>query len=446
MIAAGQYRLPVCLPVHPGAAYHAGMRDETLADALNRSCQCIAVDRKKLERSLASGLGDPGYYARLRESHPNLLADLPIFVAREHIAAMQAVIDAIEHVVTLKPYRETVLAWAPAIARHAGASHGVFFGYDFHLTTDGPRLIEVNTNAGGALLLRHVASAQQACCREVGDFFPGPNGIEDSEQVFVDMFRAEYRAQRPDDELACAAIVDEEPQAQYLSPEFELFREMFTSHGIEAIIADPRDFVLQDNKLIANGRTVDLVYNRLTDFYLQSPACASLREACGSGAAVFTPSPRDHALYANKRNLTVLSDEDALRRIGVPGNTVEILSAAVPRTVMVTADNADELWAERRRLFFKPVWGYGSRGTYKGDKLTKKTWSSILQADYVAQALVPPGERLLVTDGAMHSFKVDLRCYVYRSKIQLLGARMYRGQTTNFRTVGGGLAAVFTTP
>jgi uncharacterized circularly permuted ATP-grasp superfamily protein len=142
----------------------------------------------------------------------------------------------------------------------------------------------------------------------------------------------------------------------------------------------------------------------------------------------------------------VLSDADALRRIGVPRDTVEILSAAVPRTVMVTADNADELWAERRRLFFKPVWGYGSRGTYKGDKLTKKTWSSILQADYVAQALVPPGERLLVTDGAMHSFKVDLRCYVYRGKIQLLGARMYRGQTTNFRTVGGGLAAVFTTP
>ena len=419
---------------------------ETLADALNRSCQCIAVEPAKLDQSLAAGFGEPGFYARLRDSHPNLLADFPIFVAREHIAAMQDVIDAIEHVVSLDRYRDTVLGWAPAIARHASGAHGVFFGYDFHLTTDGPRLIEVNTNAGGALLLQHVTSAQQACCREVGDFFPGARGIDDMEGVFVDMFRDELRAQRPNDELACVAIVDDDPQAQYLSPEFELFQTMFRSHGIDAIIADPHDFELKANKLIAKGRVVDLVYNRLTDFYLESEACATLREACKSEAAVFTPSPRAHALYANKRNLAVLGDADALRKLGVPGDVVEILAAAVPRTVLVTADNAGELWAQRRHLFFKPASGYGSRGTYKGAKLTKKTWSSIVQSDYVAQTLVPPGERLVVTDGVTQSFKVDIRCYVYRGEIQLLGARMYRGQTTNFRTDGGGLAAVFTTP
>ncbi len=422
------------------------MSHDTLADALNRICQCIALDRQKLERSLAVSLGAPGSYARLRESHPNLLADFPVFVAHEHIMAMQAVIDAIEHVVALVPYRETVLEWAPDIARNASAPHGVFYGYDFHLTTDGPRLIEVNTNAGGALLLQHVASAQQACCREVGDFFPGPRGVDDTEQVFLDMFHEEFRAQCPDDELRCVAIVDEEPEKQYLRPEFELFRKMFASNGVESIIADPRDFALRDNRLVAGDRTVDLVYNRLTDFYLQSPACATLRKACESGAAVFTPSPRAHALYANKRNMTVLSDAGALRAMGVPDDIVETLSISVPRTVRVSTDNAAKLWTERRRLFFKPVWGYGSRGTYKGAKLTTKTWSSILQSDYVAQELVPPGERLLVTDGSRHTFKVDLRCYVYRGEIQLLGARIYQGQTTNFRTTGGGLATVFTTP
>ncbi len=422
------------------------MPEETLADRLNQSCQCIAIDQRKLEQSLAIGFGEPGYYARLRKSHPTLLADFPIFVAREHIAAMQAVIDAIEHVVSLAPYRQTVLAWAPDIASHTDAAHGVFFGYDFHLTTEGPQLIEVNTNAGGALLLQHVASAQQACCCEVGDFFPGPKGIDDMEQVFVDMFREEFRAHRPEDELACVAIVDEDPQAQYLSPEFDLFREMFASHGIETVILDPRQFALRGNDLITDGRTVDLVYSRLTDFYLQSQACATLNAAYAAGAAVFTPSPRAHALYANKRNLAVLSDADALRKMGVPDDVLKILSVAVPQTVVVSADNAAELWADRRHLFFKPASGHGSRGTYKGAKLTKKTWSSILQSDYVAQALVPPGERLLVTDGAMQSFKVDIRCYAYRGEIQSLGGRMYRGQTTNFRTTGGGLAAVFTTP
>lgn len=422
------------------------MPQDTLADALNRSCQCIAVDQQKLEQSLQAGFGKPGSLARLRESHPGLLADYPIFVGRQHIAAMQGVIDAIEHIVSLAPYRDTVLAWAPDIARRAGGAHGVFFGYDFHLTNDGPRLIEVNTNAGGALLLQHLAAAQQACCREVGNFFPGPGGIDDTETVFVDMFRAEFRAQRPDDELGCVAIVDEDPQAQYLSPEFELFRTMFASHGIDAIIADPGDFEMSGGKLIVDGRAVDVVYNRLTDFYLESPACAALRAACESGAAVITPSPRDHALYANKRNLTLLSNEDTLRSMGVSDEAAATLSVAVPRTVLVGDENAAELWAARRHLFFKPASGFGSRGTYKGAKLTKKTWSSILQSDYVAQALVAPGERLLVTDGAERSFKVDVRCYVYRGEIQLLGARMYRGQTTNFRTDGGGLAAVFTTP
>ena len=221
---------------------------------------------------------------------------------------------------------------------------------------------------------------------------------------------------------------------------------MFARHGIEAIIADPRDLELKDNKLFGDSKTVDLVYNRLTDFYLESPACATLRMAYDSGAAVFTPSPRDHALYANKRNLAVLCDENMLRQMGASAEVVDTLSAAVPRTIVVSEDNAARLWTDRRRLFFKPARGYGSRGTYKGAKLTKKTWSSIMQSDYVAQELVPPGERLLVTDGALRSFKVDVRCYVYRGRIQLLGARMYRGQTTNFRTDGGGLAAVFTTP
>jgi hypothetical protein len=422
------------------------MSDRTLADVLNRSCHCINVDPGILQQSLEERLGEPGFYARLRESHPNLLADLPIFVARDHIAQMQSVIDAIEHVVALDSYQEEVLAWAPDIAATTGGPAGAFFGYDFHLTTSGPRLIEVNTNAGGALLLQHVASAQQACCREVGDFFAGPKAFGQLDQVFVDMFREELRAQHPDARLRRVAIVDEDPRGQYLHPEFELFQKMFVAYGIDAIIVDPRDFELTGNELLADGRAVDLVYNRLTDFYLQSEACVTLRKAYDSGAAAFTPGPRAHALYANKRNLTVLSDEIALRRMGASAEAVDTLSKAVPRTVRVSAENADELWTARRKLFFKPVWGFGSRGTYSGAKLTRKTWKSILQADYVAQELVAPSERLLISDGAQLSLKVDIRCYVYRGQIQLLGARMYRGQTTNFRTDGGGLAAVFTTP
>ena len=39
--------------------------------------------------------------------------------------------------------------------------------------------------------------------------------------------------------------------------------------------------------------------------------------------------------------------------------------------------------------------------------------------------------------------KVDLRNYVYDGEVLLIAARLYQGQTTNFRTPGGGFAPVF---
>ena len=40
--------------------------------------------------------------------------------------------------------------------------------------------------------------------------------------------------------------------------------------------------------------------------------------------------------------------------------------------------------------------------------------------------------------------KLDVRCYVYDGAVQLVASRLYQGQTTNFRTEGGGFAPVFT--
>ena len=422
------------------------MIDEALVHALNRSCHCISVDQGALRQSLETHLGASGTFSRLQQTHPHLLADSPVFVSPGQIQQMKAVIDAINHVAGLERYQEKVLQWVPDIAATSPGPKGVFFGYDFHLTNDGPKLIEVNTNAGGVLLLLHIASAQKACCSEVENFVTGRLDAGDLELAFVDMFRSELHAQMPGNVLRRVGIVDESPAEQYLGPEFILFQEMFARHGIDAVIADPGEFEILGSRLYAQGKDIDLVYNRLTDFYLQSESCSTLSDAYKSGVAVFTPNPHAHAIFANKRNLTILSDAGCLRSLGVDSESIRVLESSVPNTRLVTQDNADDLWARRRQLFFKPNCGHGSRGTYKGAKLTKKTWESILAADYVAQELVLPSERLVVVDGDQRSMKLDVRCYVYDGEIQLLGARMYRGQTTNFRTDGGGLAAVFTAP
>jgi hypothetical protein len=181
------------------------------------------------------------------------------------------------------------------------------------------------------------------------------------------------------------------------------------------------------------------VYNRLTDFALESHA--ALRAAYHAGDIVVTPHPRAHALYADKRNLTLLTDAPLLRSWGVGERTIETLLQGVAGTELVTPEAAERLWASRRKLFFKPAAGHGSKGAYRGEKLTRRVWSEILEAPYVAQDLVPPSERRL---GAECSMKLDIRNYVYAGRVQLLAARLYQGQTTNFRTERGGFAPVLT--
>ncbi len=112
--------------------------------------------------------------------------------------------------------------------------------------------------------------------------------------------------------------------------------------------------------------------------------------------------------------------------------------------MIVEASDSERLWSERRNLFFKPTTGFGSKAVYRGDKLTKRVWEAILSGDYIAQALVPAGERLIGDRKAPQALKFDIRNYVYDGVVQFLTARLYQGQTTNFRTPGGGFAPVFT--
>jgi hypothetical protein len=316
-------------------------------------------------------------------------------------------------------------------------------GYDFHLGAQGPRLIEINTNAGGAMLNAVLGRAQRACCPEIEHLVNGPIPASGLEQAFMDMFAAEWRSSGRDGLPTRIAIVDDQPEQQFLYPEFLLFAQLFRRFGIDAVVRAPEELAFADGRLRDALGPIDLVYNRLTDFSLGAPTHAALRTAYLEGAAVVTPHPRAHALYADKRNLSLLTDAERLRSWGVDPSVLETLLHGVACTELVTDSAAERLWAERRKFFFKPALGYGSKAAYRGDKLTKRVWGEILAGDYVAQDLVPPSERRIARESSM---KLDVRNYVYAGKVQLLAARLYQGQTTNMRTAGGGFAPVLTTP
>jgi hypothetical protein len=359
---------------------------------------------------------------------------------------MQGIIRAVEDVVSLPAWREQALSRAPEIARIDLGVRGVFLGYDFHLGPDGAQLIEINTNAGGGLFNALLGQAQLDCCQSLREQKERSTRLPDLERVYLEMFRAEWRIVRGSMPLAILAIVDDAPTEQYLYPEFVLFQNMFRRHGLRALIADAAALEFRGGALWQGDTRIDMVYNRLTDFYLKEPRHAALHAAYQEGSVVLTPHPRAHALYADKRNLVQLSDPDFLRALDLPAATVETLIRGIPRTVRVDAAHAETLWAARRRYFFKPAAGYGSKAAYRGDKLTKRVWSEILGADYVAQETVPPSERALHVNGDTRDLKLDIRAYVYDGAIQALAARLYQGQTTNFRTPGGGFAPVVVVP
>ena len=396
--------------------------DAGFSAALNTACDCVSLDRAALDAEL---------------TRPHLASDSAVFVSKDDVQKMQAAIAAIEAVAQSPGFQAATLCTRAATQDFGPA--GVFMGYDFHLTPDGPKLIEVNTNAGGALINAHIFNAHRACCGELEALFPAFNLAEFDDAVF-EMFLNEWRRQRGEASLTRIAIVDDEPEAQYLYPEFLLAQRVFEERGVEVIIADAASLYYENGRLLAESQPVDLVYNRLVDFDLSESRHAALAKAYADGAVVLTPGPRQHALYADKRNLALLSDTDFIAGLGLNETQTAALDA-LPQAVTVTADRAEQLWADRKRYYFKPFAGHGGKAVYRGSKITKAVWADIIRGEYIAQEATPPSMRLI--DGeAQNALKADIRIYTYEGRALITAARLYHGQTTNFRTPGGGFAPV----
>ena len=403
-----------------------------LASQFNADCHIAAIVRAALDTALHR---EGEEFLRALSGSPHLFAGTAYFVSAAQVAQMRSVIAAVESIVGLPGWLAEPRQLQSGDGERGEAS-GVFFGYDFHLNADGAHLIEINTNAGGAFLNALLIGSQR------GAQIPGtPVALENPERAFLDMFSNEWRLERGDAPLESAVILDEQPRTQHLYPEFLLARQMFERARIHARIADPGELEARAGGLYCAGRKVDLVYNRLTDFSLaQHPA---LRAAYDAGQVVLTPHPHAYQRYADKRNLARLSDATALRAIGASEEAIAALQAGLPQTRNVRAAEREQWWAERKQWFFKPATGYGGKAAYRGEKVTHRVFEEILQHDYVAQKFAAPGERMICLDGAEPvPLKADVRCYVYEGEIQLVAARLYQGQTTNFRTPGGGFAMV----
>lgn len=417
----------------------------SVAPALNAACQCVWLDREKLRAQLARDLGDAG---QLLESRPGLVSGSVVFVDPRDAAAMDRTVQLVHRALSSQAYRRHVDAGAPPLARRAGPASGGMLSLDFHLGGADPQLIEVNTNPGGLLvslaLARVVTAACDCLAEPLAGLASGSAPLDELPARIAAHFLSEWTAGRGSAPLQSIAIVDDDPQEQYLYPEFLLYRHLFEQAGWGARICDAARLVHRSGALEADGSRIDLVYNRLTDFYLDEPRHAALRQAIEAGTTVITPHPADHAHWADKRLLAALRDATLLEAAGLDAEDRRHLLRSIPPTEIVDPTAADDLWRRRKQLFFKPVAGYGSKAAYRGDKLTRATFDHILAHSYVAQAVAPTSTRRVVVGDLESELRVDIRNYSSQGSTWLRAARLYRGQTTNFRTPGGGFAPVLT--
>ncbi len=354
-------------------------------------------------------------------------------ICRHDLKRMHTLARTLFRLSQRRSYHRRVFPDLPEIARFDPGHAALMMGYDFHLGADGPRLIEVNTNAGGAF----VAWQSQMRDLQGGDGIPLSGRFQ---QRLLFSFLREWRDfSRSLRALECLVILDEDPPNQPLYPEMVSCRDWLISHGIDTRIADPGELQIDGNGVYHQKRKVELIYNRHCDFFLEDQAQSSLRRAYLAGSICLSPNPFAYGLLADKRRMILWSDEVVLQQLGLSSARTRLLLEMVPLSRLMCDLDAAQLWDERKKLIFKPVNKFGGRGVLMGKSITRKRFAELEPDSTLVQQIVPPSQ-VMSQEG--DSFKVDLRLFVYRDHLLGVGARLYQGQLTNLRTPGGGFAPV----
>jgi hypothetical protein len=354
----------------------------------------------------------------------NLLSPFKIELPRSVLQEAERVVDALYRLRENPLYQAT---FADELQKKNLADPGnksICMSYDFHVTAEQDlKLIEVNTNAS-FLALGYEMYQMSAARLPQPDF----SLAELRTDIETELALQGRRPARPR-----VAIIDEQPSAQRLFSEFLVFNELFKSWGWDSVIHDVVGLTPE---------RFDFIYNRYTDFYLERPQSQSLHQAFMDRTTCFSPNPFEYALLADKQRLIDWRQPGALDRWNVSGEDKGVIESAVPLSLVVTEEHRDELWAQRKKYFFKPLRAFGAKQSYRGASIANKAFTNLVGQDFIAQEFVPAKEETFLHEGQPITFKYDLRCYAYRARLQLVVARLYQGQVTNLQTPLGGFACV----
>jgi len=374
--------------------------------------------------------------SELGESWPirNVISPYKIFVPQSVIDSIDNAIDNIFRLSRQAAYREALLSDPidHEILCSSAANLSVLMSYDFHLDGKTPRLLEINTNASGylyanALYNMHVQSN------------PFPMSMNSLKRSFVQEFESFG--------LTCSphiAIIDEAPLSQKNYPEFLLYKSLFESWGCRASIHDYRDLSYRNGELFSKDKKIDFIYNRYCDFTLSEPSSNELRQAYLEGTCGFSPNPKEYILLADKNNLVRMSNDKWLQTVaGFEISLETIRNVLIPTWYADEFADRSDIWQMKKKYFFKPPQSYGGKGAYRGSSISRKVFNRVMSEDTLIQQYVPAPKITFEDDETSADWKYDLRAYAYGAELQMLVARIYQGQISNFKQAYGGYCPVF---
>lgn len=182
------------------------------------------------------------------------------------------------------------------------------------------------------------------------------------------------------------------------------FAKILELQGVYATVCSPEDLSWDESAGLVDtsGHPINFVYNRLVDFRFTQAKHAHLREAALSGSVTVSPHPATYARVADKRLL------------------LKLVSPVVPESHELSTRPIEEWAAEKKKWVFKPPDGAGSKGVYRGDKISKKTLRQLPETT-IAQQMCPPSN-------SSNGTKYDLRVYTREAQILGVVTRHFTGQ------------------
>jgi uncharacterized circularly permuted ATP-grasp superfamily protein len=271
---------------------------------------------------------------------------------------------------------------------------------DAFLTPEGPRFIEINSDApaglgygdGMAEVFRELPVFRRFAERHTVSYQPSADRV-------VDALLAVW-SRRGDPALPCVAIVDFADVKTRADQ--EILRRRIAARGLRCLLADPRELEIREGALWAGPERIDLVYRRsvLQELLEREDEVRAFLGAYREGLALFVNSLRcrlseDKAFFAllgDEAFAGLMSDEERRfvervvpwtrkleeRRTLRGGREVDLVAHCLER---------------RDELVLKPAHGYGGRSVYVGDETSSEQWRRAIEAGlgqpWVVQERVP---------------------------------------------------------